>query len=239
MDGKSKLAIVTNVALALIILTVGAVCFIPLGISTAGGKSDGVYYNGNTDSDMISLMFNVYQGSEYVLDIMDSLDQYGVKATFFVGGSWADDNTEVLREIASRGHELGNHGYFHKDHDKLNAAENRQEIYLCGELVRALTDAQIKLFAPPSGAYSPTTVEVAKELGYKVIMWSKDTIDWRDHDEQLVFSRATQKASGGDLVLMHPTKHTAAALPAVLEYYKEHSLHAVTVSENISGLEKV
>ena len=134
-----------------------------------------------------------------------------------------------MREIASRGHELGNHGYFHKDHDKLNAAENRQEIYLCGELVRALTDAQIKLFAPPSGAYSPTTVEVAKELGYKVIMWSKDTIDWRD----------TQKASGGDLVLMHPTKHTAAALPAVLEYYKEHSLHAVTVSENISGLEKV
>lgn len=122
MDGKSKLAIVTNVALALIILTVGAVCFIPLGISTAGGKSDGVYYNGNTDSDMISLMFNVYQGSEYVLDIMDSLDEYGVKATFFVGGSWADDNTEVLREIASRGHELGNHGYFHKDHDKLNAA---------------------------------------------------------------------------------------------------------------------
>ena len=164
MDGKSKLAIVTNVALALITLTVGAVCFIPLGISTAGGKSDGVYYNGNTDSDMISLMFNVYQGSEYVLDIMDSLDEYGVKATFFVGGSWADDNTEVLREIASRGHELGNHGYFHKDHDKLNAAENRQEIYLCGELVRALTDAQIKLFAPPSGAYSPTTVEVAKEL---------------------------------------------------------------------------
>ncbi|MFQ7034702.1 MAG: hypothetical protein ACLRTQ_02925 [Candidatus Borkfalkia sp.] len=102
MDGKSKLAIVTNVALALIILTVGAVCFIPLGISTAGGKSDGVYYNGNTDSDMISLMFNVYQGSEYVLDIMDSLDEYGVKATFS-GGSWADDNTERVNRV--RGHE--------------------------------------------------------------------------------------------------------------------------------------
>ena len=70
-------------------------------------------------------------------------------------------------------------------------------------------------------------------------MWSKDTIDWRDHDEQLIFSRATQKAAGGDLVLMHPTKHTAAALHAILEYYKENSLHAVTVSENISGLEKV
>lgn len=239
MDGKSKLAIVTNVALALVILVVGAICFIPIGISTVGGKSEGVYYNGNTDSDMVSLMFNVYQGSEYVLDIMDTLDEYNVKATFFVGGCWADDNTEVLREIVSRGNELANHGYFHKDHDKLNAAENRQEIKLCGDLIQALTNTKANLFAPPSGAYSRTTVDVAKDLGYKVIMWSKDTIDWRDHDEQLVFSRATQKIAGGDLVLMHPTKHTAAALPAVLEYYREHALQAVTVSENISGLEKV
>lgn len=239
MDSKKKLALVTNVALALIIVVVGAVCFIPLGISTAGGKSDGVYYNGNTDSDMVSLMFNVYQGSEYVLDIMDTLDEYGARATFFVGGSWVDDNTEILRAIASRGHEIGNHGYFHKDHDKLNAAENRQEIYLCGELVRALTDVRVELFAPPSGAYSRTTVEVAEELGYKVIMWSKDTIDWRDHDEQVVFNRATQKVAGGDLILMHPTKHTAAALSAVLEYYRESALRAVSVSENISGIEKV
>ena len=121
----------------------------------------------------------------------------------------------------------------------MNAAENRQEIYLCGELVRALTDVRVELFAPPSGAYSRTTVEVAEELGYKVIMWSKDTIDWRDHDEQVVFNRATQKVAGGDLILMHPTKHTAAALSAVLEYYRESALRAVSVSENISGIEKV
>ncbi len=239
MDGKNRLTVLTNIALSCLIIAVGVVCFVPFGISTVGGKSDGVYYNGNIDSNMVSLMVNVYQGAEYVLDMLDTFDEYNAKATFFIGGSWADDNTNVLREIVARGHELGNHGYFHKEHDKLSASENKQEIYLCGELIYALTDYKVKLFAPPSGAYSQTTVNVAKELGYSVVMWSKDTIDWRDRDEKLVFSRATQKIAGGDLVLMHPTKHTAAALSSILDYYKQNFFNVVTVSENISGIEKV
>ena len=102
MDGKSKLAIVTNVALALIILTVGAVCFIPLGISTAGGKSDGVYYNGNTDSDMISLMFNVYQGSEYVLDIMEGIqNEFARHDITLMIGTTNYDQSEEKRLIQS------------------------------------------------------------------------------------------------------------------------------------------
>ena len=61
------------------------------------------------------------------------------------------------------------------------------------------------IFAPPSGAYSDASVDAAEDLGHKVILWSKDTIDWHDHDEALLFDRASG-AQGGDLVLMHPTK---------------------------------
>jgi len=239
LESKNKLTILTNSLLFLVLAVVGAICFVPLGVATVGGKTDGVYYNGNTDSKMVSLMINVYQGSEYVMNMLETFDEYGVKATFFLGGSWVDDNVETVREIVARGHELGNHGYFHKDHDKLSEKENKQEIYLCGELIKILTDYEVRLFAPPSGAYSQTTVAVAQELGYKVIMWSKDTIDWRDHDEQLVYRRATENVAGGDLILMHPTKHTAGALSAILNYYKKNSYQAVTVSENISGLESV
>lgn len=238
MKRSVRIAVVTNAALALLLLVVGAVCFLPLGVSTAGKLSDRVYYNGNTDSRYVSLMINVYWGTEYIPTMLDVLDEYGVKATFFIGGSWADDNTETLREIVARGHELGNHGYFHKDQDKLSYEKNAEEIRLCGQLVEKLTGVAPVLFAPPSGAYSENTVEAAEELGYKVIMWSKDTIDWRDRDQSLIYRRATQDIAGGDLVLMHPTKETASALPSILSYYREGGFEAVPVSVNISGVEK-
>ena len=238
MKRVTKLAILTNAALVVLLLAVGIVCFLPVGVSTAGKLSDRVYYSGNTDSKYVSVMINVYWGTEYIPAMLDVLDEYGAKATFFIGGSWADDHTELLREIAQRGHELGNHGYFHKDQDKLNYEKNAEEIRLCGELVERLSGVKMNLFAPPSGAYSENTVDAAEELGYKVILWSKDTIDWRDRDQSLIYRRATEEIAGGDLVLMHPTAETASALPSILAYYREKDLQAVPVSENISGVEK-
>lgn len=232
MKRSSKIALITNLCLAGVLLIVGTVCFFPFDISTAGKPTDRVYYAGNRESAYVSPMFNVYWGTEYIVPILDTLDEFGVKTTFFIGGSWADDHAETLREIVRRGHELGNHGYFHKDPDKLSYEQNREEIRLCGELVEMLTGQKMSLFAPPSGAYSDAAVDAAEDLGYKVILWSKDSIDWRDHDEALIFDRASG-AQGGDLVLMHPTKETAAALPSILQHYKDSGLQAVPVSVNI------
>ena len=91
----------------------------------------------------------------------------------------------------------------------------------------------MNLFAPPSGSFSQNTLDVASELGYKTIMWSKDTIDWRDKDSNLVYTRATKSIKGGDLVLMHPTKHTLEALPQIIDYYNSINMKVVTVSENL------
>lgn len=228
-----KLAVFTNAVLLLLVVVVGAVCFFPFGAVTAGKLSDRVYYGGDKESGRVSLMFNVYGGTDYIPSILDTLDTFEVKATFFIGGCWADDHTETLREIASRGHELGNHGYFHKDQDKLSLAANKEEIVRCHDLVKVLAGAEMELFAPPSGAYSENTVNAADALGYKVIMWSKDTIDWRDHDATLIFSRATEETESGDLVLMHPTKETAETLPSVLANYKEKGLLQSVVSQTL------
>ena len=91
----------------------------------------------------------------------------------------------------------------------------------------------MNLFAPPSGAYNSTTIDVADELGYKTIMWSKDTIDWRDKDTDIIFQRATNNVTGGDLILMHPTEATLEALPKILDYYRSNNLTVCTVSQNI------
>ena len=89
------------------------------------------------------------------------------------------------------------------------------------------------LFAPPSGAVNDNTIQAANALGYNVIMWSRDTIDWRDHDANLIYERATKKLGNGELVLMHPTAETAQALPKILEYCKNNNLNVVPVSSNI------
>lgn len=239
MKRNIKIALFTNIFLAVVLVAVGTVCFFPFGAMTAGKLSDRVYYNGNKDSNYISIMFNVYGGTEYISEILDTLDEYNVHATFFVGGSWADDHAEILTQIRDRGNELGNHGYFHKNQDALTLEKNKEEIGVCGELVERLTGVKMNLFAPPSGAYAEQTVEAAEGLGYKVIMWSKDTIDWRDHDQTVIYRRATNGVCGGDLVLAHPTKETAAALPSILAYYRDQGLEQVPVSVNISGIEKV
>ena len=89
------------------------------------------------------------------------------------------------------------------------------------------------LFAPPSGAYGENTLSVCKALGMKTVLWSKDTIDWRDKDENLIYTRATQGVKKGDFILMHPMVETANVLDKILKYYRENSLEIVTVSENL------
>lgn len=222
---------VTNALLILIAACVAVVCFYPAASPTAA-LADRVYYRGTSENG-VSLTINVYWGTKEVYKMLDILDEYEAKATFFIGGCWADDNVACLKEIASRGHEIGSHGYFHKEHDKLDFEDNFTEIQTSAEFIKAACGRSIELFAPPSGAYSEATVNAAEALGLKTIMWSKDTIDWRDKDEAVCLRRATEGAKGGDIVLMHPMAHTVSALPKILSYYAAHGLRAIPVGENI------
>lgn len=201
-------------------------------ITVFGNNSYSPIYNGNRDSNKVSLMINVYWGTEYIEDILKILKDKNITTTFFVGGQWVEKEPEMLQKIIDNGHEIGNHGYFHRDHDKLSYDQNIEEIKTCHTLVKKLTGLDMNLFAPPSGAFNKTTLDVAKELGYKTIMWSRDTIDWRDKNSDLVYKRATN-VKGGDLVLMHPTEHTLKALPSILEYYNNNNLKVTTVSDTI------
>ena len=232
-----RLNIATNCALGLLIFSIGVVCLFPVNGSEAvdaGGESN-VYRCAPTETDGVSLMFNIYWGTEEVYRILDILDEHDAKATFFLGGSWADDNVACVKEILSRGHELGNHGYFHKDHAALSEEENLQEISVCNQFIRLMTGAEITLFAPPSGSYGKASLEACAALNMKTILWSRDTIDWRDKDASLIYTRATKDIKGGEFVLMHPMEATADALGDILTYYEIHSLCAVTVSENLQN----
>ncbi len=190
------------------------------------------YYRGDENTGRVGIMINVYENSDNVRKILDILDRKEVTCTFFVGGVWVEKNGELLKEMSLRA-EIGNHGYLHRDHAKISEQANKEEILLCHNLVLALTKIQMDLFAPPSGSFNDTTLSVCEKNGYKVIMWSKDTIDWRDHDAELIIKRAITDVKSGDLILMHPTDETVKALSKIIDSYKEKGLLLSTVSDVI------
>ena len=233
-----KLRNFRNVFANIIIATTLAIIF---GVTYAGGvlnvfsKTDtSVLYNGNLSRNNVTLMFNVYWGNEYIEPILDILDKNDIVTTFFVGGVWVSKNTDLFNEIIYRGHEIGNHGYFHKEHENLSYEKNMEEIMMTHKIVEEVGGIEMDLFAPPSGSFSNDTLQVCENMGYKTIMWTKDTVDWRDKDSDLIYSRAIKNAKGGDLILMHPTKCTLDALESIINYYVENDFNLTTVSENIA-----
>ena len=96
---------------------------------------------------MKAVTFSYDDGVTQDKRLIELFNKYGVKATFFVGGDWVAKNSQYLTKIVERGHEIGNHGYFHKDHKKLSYEENLEEINNCSKLVKSFTGYDMKLFA--------------------------------------------------------------------------------------------
>ncbi len=231
MKGK-KISVITNAVLLILIAATSVVGFLSGSSAAVSSEGDNLYYSAESDAG-VALMFNVYQNTENVYKILNILDGYGAKATFFIGGSWADDNVDCVREIYNRGHEVASHGYFHKDHSEMSYDQNIKEISPSIKLLNMICNTQIKLFAPPSGAYNDATLQACAKLGLNVIMWSRDTIDWRDSDITLIYTRATENLQSGEFILMHPMDVSVAALPEILNYIGSSGLKTQTVSQMI------
>ena len=216
---------------ALICLLVGVFAVCGIVLSNKAIEANAPIYNGSKDSKAVALMINCYEGAEQIESMLETLKNNNAKATFFIGGCWAKNNKEIVKKIYDEGHELGNHGYLHKDHKTLNELQNKQEISATHDLVKEICGSDMNLFAPPSGSYNSLTVKVAEDLGYKTIMWSRDTIDWRDSDESVIISRATKNIEAGEMVLMHPKAHTAKVLEKIIKQISSAGLALKTVSE--------
>ena len=220
-----------NFALAFVVLSVSLVGFYSGSAATVDYENENLYSCGKKEIGAVGLTFNIYESSENVLKILDILDEYKAKATFFIGGSWADDNVDCVREIYSRGHELGSHGYFHKDHSNMSYEATLEEIRPSVKLLEMICLNKICLFAPPSGAYNESTLSACASLGLNVIMWSRDTVDWRDKDVNIIIERATKNLKSGEFILMHPKDQTVQALPEILKYISENGLKTAAISQ--------
>lgn len=185
-----------------------------------------------TNKEVCAFTCNVDWGTEIIPGMLDTFDKNDIRITFFVSGRWAADNPDMLKEIYNRGHEIGNHGYWHKMHSRISRERNVSEIKKTHDVVKNTIGIDMELFAPPSGDYNDLTVQIAREMGYRTILWSADTIDWRkDTTKALVLKRVLSKDLKGGIVLMHPKEATAAALQELIDEIKKRNLSIGKVSD--------
>jgi probable sporulation protein (polysaccharide deacetylase family) len=189
------------------------------------------YYHGPEDKAKMALTINVAWGEEYIPDMLRILDEKEVKATFFFIGKWVEKFPELTKEIANKGHEIGNHGYRHAHPNQLSRQSLINLIKKNEELLIKITGQQSKLFAPPYGEYNDRVLRVAEELGYKTILWTADTIDWQRPAPEVIINRVMSKVSKGGIVLMHPTAPTVKSLAIMVDRLRGKGYTLATVSE--------
>ncbi len=222
-----------------------AVCSLIAPVSTKAvpvwssfGESDGVYSRIQTDEKVVALTFDDGPHPLLTPQILDILDEYDAKATFFVVGDMARNYPSVLKEIAKRGHEIGNHTYTHLVESSEDCEKLKKEIIDTELTVLDIARQQTRLFRPPTGYCCKKAVKMTQELGYKTIVWDIDTMDWAHNTPQKIAQNIQNNVKNGSIILFHDfigkNSPTVAALKTVLPKLKSEGYRFVTVSDMIA-----
>lgn len=196
-------------------------------------------YEVPTKEKKLALTFDISWGDQRVLPILEVLEKHGVKnATFFLSGPWSKEHPEIVKKIQDMGFEIGSHGYKHTHYSRLSEEEIRTQIQLAHSAIYEVTGTAPKLIRMPNGDFDKRVLKIAQELGYEVIQWDTDSLDWKNPGVDKIVQRVLSGAHPGDIILMHASdsvKQTHLALPTIIEELRKQGYEFVTVSELISG----
>lgn len=189
-------------------------------------------YGVETDKKVIALTFDAAWGADKTQGILDVMEQYGAKGTFFLVGFWIDKYEKETKAIAEAGFDIGNHSRNHLNMPKLSENEIKNEIEYVNDRVFDLTGKKPKYFRAPFGDYSNKLMTSLEELNMVGVQWSIDSLDWKGFSAKQIYERVVPKAKSGDIVLFHNNSdHVIDALPLVLSALKGQGFEFVTLSQ--------
>lgn len=189
-------------------------------------------YSVQRDDKVLSISFDASWGADKTLSILDILDEHNVKTTFFLVGGWVDKYPDMVKEIAARGHEIGNHSDTHPHMSQLSESDIKDELRIMSDKVEKLTGVRPTLFRPPYGDYNNRVIEVARAEGYECVQWSIDSLDWKDRGTEDIIKQCTYRVDNGDIVLFHNDSNDIVnALPTVIKHYQGLGYTIIPVSE--------
>ncbi len=196
-----------------------------------------IHYSGDGDKKLVAITFDDGPESKYTPQILDILDEYNIKATFFVIGQNAEKYPDALKSIHEKGHEIGSHSWSHKYFPKLSQSAVEEEILKTQNIIEDITGEYRPIFRPPYGALEKQGRELVSSLGYNIVNWSVDTRDWAGTSEEQMMNYVKQQLKPGGIVLMHNAgnpksiENTIRFLPTMIEWITEQGYEFVTVSE--------
>ncbi len=191
-------------------------------------------YSVDRDDKKIAISFDAAYGDEFTDDILEILDKYKVKSTFFLVGFWIDKYPNRVEEIHKKGHEIGNHSSTHPNIPTLSRDGMIKEIKETHDKIVKITDTNPMLFRPPFGDYNDLLIQTARELGYYVIQWDIDSLDWKELGVEPVIDTVVKNTTSGSIILFHNNaKYIKEYLPIVIQRLQEKGFEIVPVSELI------
>ncbi len=194
------------------------------------------YTSCNVEGPYIAMTFDDGPGPQTTPRLLDILKERGIKATFFVVGQNAAEYPDIMRRMASEGHEIANHSWSHPALTKLGTESFRKQIENTNDTIARITGKRPVLMRPPYGATSSLlNKRLSEEYGLKVILWSVDPLDWRYRNSNRVYSFIVQNTQPGSIILTHDIHATTvAAMPETLDALSGKGYKFVTVSELIA-----
>ena len=195
------------------------------------GRSE---WRGRTDTNEVALTFDDGPASE-TGEILDMLNQYGLKATFFMIGRQVERFPQLARRVADCGHEIGNHSYSHPIFLYRSAAETRRQLARTQDVIGEVTGVRPQLARPPCGVRTPAYFAAARALGLCTVQWTNTGFDWKKRNADRIAHDALRLVSAGSIILLHDgdssgqrdRRETVAAIPLIVSGLKEQGLKVV------------
>ena len=161
----------------------------------------------------MALTFDDGPNDPYTLQLLELLDRYQAKATFFLIGKYVRQRPEIARAIQAAGHAIGNHTESHPNLIFVSAGRLRQELERCGQALEDALGQRVGWFRPPFGGRRPAVLRMARELKMEPVMWSVTGFDWNAKSSQAIVQRVSQldrrRRAQGEIILLHDGGHLA------------------------------
>ncbi len=226
-----KLFLVISIVIVLLVISID-------GISSAQVffgyplKKVPVYYV-QTEEKKIAITFDAAWGGDKTEKIIAILNEYEVKATFFLVGFWVEAYGDLVSKIVENGFEIGTHSNSHHDFTKLDKESMRTDLQTSIDLIKAKNGGkEVEFFRPPYGAYNNTLIELCEEMKIIPIQWNIDSLDWKGISAESIVNRITPNAKNGSIVLCHNNSdHILEALPMLLSQLKQMNYQVTTVGD--------
>lgn len=191
-------------------------------------------YSVERDNKTVALSFDAAWGNEDTQQLIDILNDHGVKATFFLVGQWVDRYPESVKALADAGMDVMNHSDDHAHFSQLSEQDIISNVNACNDKIEAITGTRPTLFRCPYGEYDNHVVSAVNSMGMHVIQWNVDSLDWKELSAQEITARVTKQVVPGSIILFHNAAlHTPEALPGIIEYLQQEGYEILPVSQLI------